>query len=142
METYQRIDCDDEKVVEYCKAIVKAVKETHTIAEKCKRIAREIDDAIQSNDKDHMMNVLQNYIHKYYSIIEKNNRIKLYYIDRNGYEQMSVEDMKKQLYILKGIVYDCEAKQSLAKDNIKNCLKKILKASGKFSKQEIELLLS
>lgn len=71
METYQRIDCDDEKVVEYCKAIVKAVKETHTIAEKCKRIARKIDDAIQSNDKDHMMNVLQNYIHKYYSIIEK-----------------------------------------------------------------------
>ena len=142
MEKYQRIDSEDEKVVEYCKAIVKAVKETHTIAEKCKHIAKKIDGAIQSNDKDHMMSVLQDYIHKYYSIIQKNGLIKLYYIDQNGYAQMSVDDLKKQLYTLKGVVYDCEAKQSSTRNTIKNCLKRILKASGKFAKQEIELLLS
>ncbi len=40
-----------------------------------------------------------------------------------------------------GVIYDYEAKHCLHNETIKQCLKKLLKASGVFTDKEIEILL-
>ena len=67
MEQYaQNIMCtDEEKVITYCKNIIKAVDKTRDVAAQSKLKSRKIKDALQTKDKQTMWNVLQEYIHKH-----------------------------------------------------------------------------
>lgn len=57
------------------------------------------------------------------------------------YNQVTVTEIELQLKMMIGIIYDYEAKHCLHNETIKQCLKKLLKASGVFTDKQIELLL-
>lgn len=141
LEEYQYIDSlNGDKVLEYVKAVIKAVKITHSIEARCEKETKEMQKAVASEDKEYMGGVLQKHIQKYKNAIDSSSNIKIIYVQKEVYDQMTVEDVKKQLQILIGFVYTYEAKQSMAKETIKKCLEKILRQTGKFGKQEIEML--
>jgi len=57
------------------------------------------------------------------------------------YNQVTVTEIEWQLKMMIGVIYDYEAKHCLYNETIKQCLKKLLKASGIFTDKEIEFLL-
>lgn len=142
MEEYQSIYITNEdKVFEYVKAIIEAVKKTRCINIKCEKITEELQQAAISGNREYMRNVLQKYIHKYKKALDVSQHIKMVYIQKADYERLALEDMKNQLRFLIGFIYNYEAKRSVAKEIIKKCLEKILRQTGKFSKEEIAFLL-
>lgn len=132
---------NEEKVLAFCKNIIKAVEKTREVAVKSKMICRKADDALALKDKQIMWNVLQEYIHKYPQIFTMDNSVQLIRVDVDFYEHITEEDVSKQLEIVIGLIYLNEAKHCVAKETIKTCFKKLLKQSGMFSDHEIELLL-
>ncbi len=132
---------DEEKVLTYCKNIVKAVEKTHEVATKSKSISRKAREAFETKDKQTMWNVLQEYIHKHSELFSMANGVQLRRIDTDFYVNVSEEDVAKQLEIVIGLIYLNEAKHCVAKETIKACFKKLLKQSGIFSNHEIEWLL-
>lgn len=140
MENYFTIHTND-KVKEFGQAIIKAVEKTHTITKLCQELTKEIDEAKASGDKDAMVYVLQKYIEKYRSILEKRNMIRLYVINRQEYENIKTENWIDQLDMMKSFIYGYEAQKSFAKETIKECLKKILSDNEKFKKKDIDLFL-
>ena len=57
------------------------------------------------------------------------------------YNQVIVSELEHQLKMMIGIIYDCETKSCIHNEAIKQCLKKLLKASDAFINKEIELIL-
>lgn len=64
MEQYEQnlAYTDEEKVITYCKNIIKAVEKTRDVAARSKLKSRKIEEALQTKDKQTMWNVLQEYI--------------------------------------------------------------------------------
>lgn len=143
MEQYaQNIMCtDEEKVITYCKNIIKAVEKTRDVAAQSKLKSRKIKDALQTKDKQTMWNVLQEYIHKHPKLFTMANGVQLRRVDEDFYRNVSEKDVARQLEIVIGLIYLNEAKHCVAKETIKACFKKLLKQSGVFSEHEIEALL-
>ncbi len=144
MEQYAHnlVYTDEEKVITYCKYIVKAVEKTREVATKSKLISRKAREALETKDKKTMWNVLQEYIHKHSELFTMANGVLLRQVDADFYSSVSEEDIAKQLEIVIGLIYLNEAKRCVAKETIKACFKKLLKQSNMFSNQEIEVLLS
>ena len=132
---------DDEKVMAYVKAIIKAVNMTHEVTAKSEMKSKKARGAIQSKDKEYMWSVLQEYIHNYMEFLKQSNGIYVCQVDTQFYSKVTAAEIEHQLNIMIGIVYDYEAKHCLAKETIKKCLEKILKSSNVFTKKEIEYLL-
>lgn len=132
---------DEEKVITYCKNIVKAVEKTHEVAAQSKLKSRKIEEALQTKDKQTMWNVLQEYIHKHPELFTMANGIQLRRVDVDFYKNVSEKDVARQLEIVRGLIYLNEAKHCVAKETIKACFRKLLKQSGIFSEHEIEVLL-
>ena len=143
MEEYAQniIYADEEKVLTYCKNIVKAVDKTREVATKSKLLSHKAREVLETKDKQAMWNVLQEYIHKYSELFTMANGVQLRRVDADFYASVSEEDVAKQLEIVIGLIYLNEAKHCVAKETIKACFKKLLKQSGMFSNHEIELLL-
>ncbi|MDE6214226.1 MAG: hypothetical protein K2M70_12220 [Lachnospiraceae bacterium] len=143
MEQYAQnlVYTDEEKVITYCKNIIKAVEKTRDVAAQSKLKSRKIEEALQTKDKQTMWNVLQEYIHKHSELFTMANGVLLGRVDVDFYENVSEEDVAKQLEIVMGLIYLNEAKCCVAKETIKACFKKLLKQSDIFSDHEIELLL-
>lgn len=143
MEGYAQnlVYTDEEKVITYCKNIVKAVEKTRDVAAQSKLKSRKIEEALQTKDKQIMWNVLQEYIYKHPELFTMANGVQLRQVDENFYKNVSKEDIARQLEIVIGLIYLNEAKHCVAKETIKACFKKLLKQSGIFSEHEIELLL-
>lgn len=143
MEHYAQnlVYTDEEKVITYCKNIVKAVEKTRDVVAQSKLKSRKIEEALQMKDKQIMWNVLQEYIHKHSELFTMANGVLLGRVDVDFYENVSEEDVAKQLEIVKGLIYLNEAKHCVAKETIKACFKKLLKQSDMFSDHEIEVLL-
>lgn len=61
MEQYAQnlVYTDEEKVITYCKNIVKAVEKTHDVAAQSKLKSRKIEEALQTKDKQIMWNVFE-----------------------------------------------------------------------------------
>lgn len=142
MEEYaQKLNyADEEKVLAYCKNIVKAVEKTREVAAKSKMKSRRAKEALELQDKQMMWSVLQEYIHKYPELFTRSNGVQLIRVDAHFYENLTQEDVAKHLQIVIGLIYLDEAKRCAAKETIKACFKKILKQTGVFSDREIELL--
>ena len=143
MEQYAQnlIYDDEEKVLTYCKTIVKAVEKTREVSTKSRLICRRAKEALEAKDKQIMWSVLQEYIHKYPQIFTMANGVQIRRVDADFYANISEEDVAKQLRIVIGLIYLNEAKYCVAKETIKACFKKLLKQSEMFSDHEIELLL-
>lgn len=131
---------DEEKVITYCKNIVKAVEKTHEVAAQSKLKSRKIEEALQTKDKQTMWNVLQEYIHKHPELLTMANGVQLRRVDEDFYKNVSEEDVTRQLEIVRGLIYLNEAKHCVAKETVKACFKKLLKQSGVFSEHEIDVL--
>ena len=131
---------DEEKVITYCKNIVKAVEKTHEVAAQSKLKSRKIEEALQTKDKQTMWNVLQEYIHKHPELFTMANGIQLRRVDVDFYKNVLEKDVARQLEIVRGLIYLNEAKHCVAKETIKACFKKLLKQSGVFSEHEIDVL--
>lgn len=54
-------------------------------------------------------------------------------VDADFYENVSEEDVARQLEIVIGLIYLNEAKRCVAKETIKACFKKLLKQSDIFT---------
>lgn len=132
---------DEEKVITYCKNIVKAVDKTRDVAAQSKLKSRKIEEALQTKDKQIMWNVLQEYLHKHPELFTMTNGVQLRRVDDDFYKNVSAEDVERQLEIVRGFIYLNEAKHCVAKETIKACFKKLLKQSGVFSEHEVEVLL-
>ncbi len=143
MEHYTQnlVYTDEEKVITYCKNIVKAVEKTRDVATQSKLKSRKIEEAIQTKDKQIMWKVLQEYIHKHPELFTMANGVQLRQVDAEFYKNVSEEDIARQLEIVRGLIYLNEAKHCVAKETIKACFKKLLRQSGVFSENEIEVLL-
>lgn len=143
MEQYAHnlVYTDEEKVITYCKNIVKAVEKTREVAAKSKLISHKAREAIKTRDKQTMWIVLQEYIHKHSELFTMANGVLLGRVDADFYENVSEEDIARQLEIVIGLIYLNEAKHCAAKETIKACFKKLLKQSDMFSEHEIEVLL-
>ena len=132
---------DEEKALIICKNIVKAVEKTHEVGARSKLLSQKAREAIQTGDKQTMWITLQDYIHKYQKIFTMANGVRLVRVNADYYENVTKEDIVKQLDIVIGLIYLNEAKQCVAKETVKACFKKLLRQSGVFSDREIELLL-
>lgn len=143
MEQYaQDIMCtDEEKVITYCKNIIKAVEKTRDVAAQSKLKSHKIEKALHTKDKRTMWNALQEYIHKHPEFFTMANGVQLRRVDADFYKNLSEQDIARQLEIVIGLIYLNEAKHCVAKEKIKACFKKLLKQSGVFSEHEIEVLL-
>lgn len=133
---------DEEKVIAYCKSVIKAVEKTHDVAIKSKMKCQKANNALASGDKQIMWNVLQEYLHNYPKLIAPAFGVCICRVDSDFYNRVTEKDIAKQLEIVIGLIYLYEASHCAAKETIKACLKKILKQSNVFSDKEIELLLS
>lgn len=132
---------DEEKILIFCKNIVKAVEKTREVAAKSKMICRKANDALVLKDKQTMWNVLQEYINKYAELFTIANGVQLRRVDADFYENITEDNVAKQLKIVIGLIYLNEAKHCAGQEAVKACFKKMLKQSGVFSNREIELLL-
>lgn len=132
---------NEEKVMTYVKAIIKAVNTTHKVNTISEMKSRKIREVIKSKDKELMWSTLQEYICHYFDYIRQSNKIMLYAVDAEYYDNITVAHIERQLNIMIGIVYDYEAKHCVKNEVIKKCLESILKRSGIFTDKEIELLI-
>ena len=132
---------DEEKTLIICKNIVKAVEKTHEVDVRSKHLSPKAREAIQTGDKQTMWITLQDYIYKYQKIFTMANGVRLVRVNADYYENVTKEDIVKQVDIVIGLIYLNEAKHCIAKETVKACFKKLLRQSGAFSDREIELLL-
>lgn len=114
---------------------------THQVTEKSKIKSRKAREAIETKDKEFMWNTLQEYLHDYKEFINTTNIMRICSVGMNFYNQITVTEIERQLKMMIGVIYDYEAKHCLHNETIKQCLKKLLKASGVFTDKEIEILL-
>ena len=139
---YQNLQyTDDEKIMEYIKAIIKAVDMTHQVAAKAQMKSKKAREAIESKDKVFMWNTLQEYLYQYKDFINTTGMMCTCNVGIDFYNQVTVLKIEQQLKIMIGVVYGYEAKYCVHNETIKQCMKKLLKISGAFTDKEIECLL-
>ncbi|MDE7164342.1 MAG: hypothetical protein K2O04_02835 [Clostridiales bacterium] len=123
-------------------SIKKAAEAVHIAGAACKKSDTAYKALTLSNKKE-MWDILQLYLREYKDFINKMTVFTGYYIynvDRNFYEQCSIDDIRKQIENVIGFIYAKEALTSVAKENFKQCLKKILKATKLFTDKELAIL--
>lgn len=142
-ETLQELQIRyEEKSLKAAEFAKKAAELTHTVITADKKSKKALD-AIGTHDKATMWNTLQEYLWEYSNFINSTSLITglcLYKVDHKFYEQVTVEDIEKQLHIITGYIYAREAANSAAKATFKSCLKSLMKKSGKFTYAELALL--
>lgn len=132
----------EEKSLKAAELAKKAADMTHTVITAGRKSQKAID-AIDTHDKASMWNTLQEYLREYSNFINNTALITglcVYSVEREFYDQITVEDIEKQLRIIVGYIYAREAVNSAAKATFKDCLKKLLKKSGLFTDAELALL--
>ena len=132
----------EEKSLKAAELSKKAAEMTHTVYTANQKSQKALD-AIKIQDKVIMWNTLQEYLREYSNFINRTSFITglgLYRVDHKFYEQVTVEDIEKQLRIIIGYIYAREAANSAAKATFKSCLKSLMKKSGKFTDAELALL--
>ena len=115
---------DEEKALIICKNIVKAVEKTHEVSARSKFLSQKAQEAVRTGDKQIMWITLQKYIQKYQKIFTMANGIQIVRVNADYYENVTEEDIARQLNVVIGLIYLNEAKQCAAKETIKKCFKK------------------
>ena len=136
---FQQYQENKEKSLEMARLIQIAAREIHAymVAE---RECRALRDAQQSCDKDGMWRVMQQHMR------ENQQQIRAYGpligvtvipVDQASYDRMTIQDVRNQIDILIGAIYAIRILKTSQKA-FKECLRKHMKNSGKYTKQEIE----
>lgn len=129
---------ENNHTLDYIKLIIKAAKETHSMYASAYNKARPLRAARESGDMSEKIQVLQNFIKEYKSFIDATTRITglcIYYL---SIEDISKIDLDEQLSIMEGIVFLKEAFNSGKNLAFKNCLNKLMKKSGLFTKAQLD----
>lgn len=132
----------EEKSLKAAELAKKAAEMTHTVFTANQK-SQKAFSAINSHDKAVMWNTLQEYLREYSDFINNTALITglcIYPVDREFYNQITAEDIEKQLRIVVGYIYAREAANSVAKATFKSCLKSLMKKSGKFTDADLALL--
>ena len=142
-ETLQELQIRyEEKSLKAAEFAKKAAELTHTVYIANQKSQKALG-AIKLHEKVTMWNTLQEYLREYANFINNTSLITglcLYRVDHKFYEQVTAEDIEKQLRIVIGYIYAREAANSAAKATFKSCLKSLMKKSGKFTNAELALL--
>ena len=138
---FQQYQENKEKSLELARLIQIAAREIHAYLA-AERECRALRDAQQSCDKDGMWRVMQQHMR------ENQQQIRAYGpligvtvipVDQASYDRMTIQDVRNQIDILIGAIYAIRVLKTSQKA-LKECLRKLMKNSGKFTKQEIELV--
>lgn len=136
---FQQYQENKEKSLELARLIQIAAREIHAYLA-AERECRDLRDAQQSCDKDGMWRVMQQHMR------ENQQQIRAYGpligvavipVDQASYDRMTIQDVRNQIDLLIGAIYAIRVLKTSQKA-FKECLRKHMKTSGKFSKQEIE----
>ena len=142
-ETQQELQIRyEEKALKVAEFAKKAAEMTHTVYTANQKSQKALG-AIRIHDKVVMWNTLQEYLQEYSNFINSTSLITglcLYKVDHRFYEQVTVEDIEKQLRIVVGYIYAREAASSAAKATFKSCLKSLMKKSCEFTDADLALL--
>lgn len=133
---------NDNKTEVFIDAIKKAAKAVHIVGNAYRKCGMAYN-ALSFIDKREMWEVLQLYLRKYKDFINNLTILTgcyVFNVDKNFYEQCSVEDIQRQLENIIGFVYAKEALTSTTKETFKQCLKKILKSTKMFTDTELAML--
>lgn len=136
---YQQFQQPDEKTLELARLIQIAAREIHAymVAE---RECRALRDAQQSCDKDGMWRVMQQHMRENQQQIRNYGPligVTVIPVVQASYDRMTIQDVRNQIDLLIGAIYAIRVLKTSQKA-FKECLRKQMKISGKFSKQEIE----
>lgn len=138
---YQQFNQPSEKSLELARLIQIAAREIHAYLA-AERECSALRYAQQSCDKDGMWRVMQQHMR------ENQQQILAYGpligvavipIDQASYDRMTIQDVRSQIDLLIGAIYAIRVLKTNQKA-FKECLRKLMKNSGKFTKQEIELV--
>lgn len=142
-ETLQELQIRyEEKSLKAAEFAKKAAEMTHTVYTANQKSQKALG-VIKLHDKAVMWNTLQEYLQEYANFINSTSLITglcLYRVDHKFYEQVTAEDIEKQLRIIIGYIYAREAANSAAKATFESCLKSLMKKSSKFTDAELALL--
>ena len=104
---------------------------------------KKIDNILCLEDKEILWQTLQEYLKEYGTFINNTTAITGFYIYQVSVEQynaMTIADIKLQLEQLKNIVIAKEILHSVYQKSFKECLKKILQSTKRFSKETLDII--
>ena len=139
LKTEQEIN--NEKTEKHFDCIKKACEALHACSESSKK-AEKARQALKSEDKMEIWNVLQEYLREYGNFINSTTGItgvEVYHVDENFYNASTIADVKRQIKGVIAFVYLKEAIFSVGKQAIRQKLKSLLKETKIFNKKELSL---
>lgn len=142
-ELFQYLNIQDEytdKIETFAKCVVKAAKAVHAASETSEKKCCEARRALNSGSIECMRTVIQCYICQYGADWVRFRDVKIQRMDRTTYEQLSIDELQRQLRIIIALVYKSTAFKTGCKESFKTCVKSELERSGIFTKKELEQL--
>lgn len=138
---YQQYEQNKEKLLEIAKLIQKAANEVHADAA-AHRECQELRNALKTHSKGDLWLVLQKHLHDHAQEILRSQQslgITLIQVNQAFYEKLTLSDVQDQVEILIGAIHAIRISKKM-QSVVKECLKKLMKESGIFTKQEIDLI--
>lgn len=140
---FQNHEQPEEKAIELARLFQKTAIEVNTFIA-ARKDCQELWEAQKLNNKDEMWRIFQKHmremqqqIYEYQFVI----RVTVIPIDQATYDRMTVQDVRNQIDLLVGAI--CAIRGiKIGLEVFKECLRKVLKQTGKYSNQEIESTLS
>lgn len=138
---FQKYKQNEEKSLELAKLIKKAVKEVRADFA-ARKECQELCNAQRKTDKDEMWRTLQQNLRDNAQEIMRSEQslgITLARVDRTFYDNLTITDVRNQIELLIGAIHAIRVNKK-QQEIVKECLKKLMKESGLFTKQEIEMV--
>ncbi len=129
-----------DKVETFAKCVVKAAKAVHAVSETSEIKCQEVQKALDSENMDLMRVVIQKYIRKYRVDWSHFSDVRFRYIDQATYEQLPMDELRRQLQGIIALVYKDTAFKTGCKEVFKTCVRCELENSGAFTKKELNQL--
>lgn len=142
-ERFQYLNIHDEyadKIETFAKCVVKAAKAVHAASEISEKKCCEARRALNSGSIERMRTVIQCYIRQYGADWLHFRDVKIQCMDRAAYEQLSIDELQRQLRIIVALIYKSTAFKTGCKEVFKICVKKRAGAIGCFYKKGIRAI--
>lgn len=140
---FQQYKQQEEKSLELARMIQKAAIEVNAFIA-ARKDCQELWEAQKLNNKDEMWRIFQKHMREMQQQIYEYQfvfRVTVIPIDQATYDRMTVQDVRNQIDLLVGAI--CAIRGiKIGLEVFKECLRKVLKQTGKYSNQEIESTLS
>ena len=140
---YYNGSSENERFGELIELVKKAFEQTHTVSLAMQKY-QTIEELITGGDKQEIWDMLQAYLRQNASFINQFTwltNLKVYKASPDYYDSVSVAELITQLRIAFRFSIMSDAFNARAKSAFKDKLKKMLMASGLFTKEELRLLI-